>query len=80
MEEKYKELSYHLDGLEDYLTQIDNLLESSIDNFETNIVCDNRIDNLELSICEKNIDECRYNINMIKSSISNINLEEVNRE
>lgn len=71
MEEKYKDLCYHLDGLNNILTDLDNLIEGALINFESNEICGESIDKKILSLSEKNIDECRYNIDMIKRTSVN---------
>lgn len=71
MEEKYKDLCYHLDGLDNILSDLDALIEGALINFESNEICGESIDKNILSVSEKNIDECRYNIDMIKRTSLN---------
>ena len=71
MEEKYKDLYYHLDGLDNILSDLDTLIEGALINFESNEICGESIDKKILSVSEKNIDECRYNIDMIKRASVN---------
>ena len=71
MEEKYKDLCYHLDGLDNILSDLDALIEGALIYFESNEIYGESIDENILSVSEKNIDECRYNIDMIKRTSLN---------